>query len=138
MGVHMPYRGAAAGFMAAGVDWEPPAFETSNRSFASRIRFGRLDSASSRVDRERAEHALRAGLPLKASRVAWADDLPQALARVAGKRTVAPFGDRTNTRDERWRIGGPSHAEVRRIERVAAIDTALLRASRHVAASRIA
>lgn len=138
MAARMPYRGVAAGLIQDGAFRLPAKLETSSPSFAGQIRFGRLDRASSRIDRERAEAVLSAILPAHARKVIWADDLPRALGRVAGRNTVMPLYCLRSAGQGPWRIGGPRYREVRRIERVAALDAQLLRASRHVAASRVA
>jgi hypothetical protein len=98
------------------------------------IRFGRLSRASGRLDRARAEAAIRA--VWRARRVVWARGLADAIEIVAGRESSPPR-DAGVRRD--W--GGVRAlgrgAELARVRGVAELDERLLVGARHTAASRV-
>lgn len=103
---------------------------------ARSIRFGRLDRALDRLDRERAENAIHAVVTARRARVVWAGDLVEAVELVAARRShhlVVP------PRAREWRVSSPRirDSEESRIANVARIDRLILRAARHSAAARV-
>src|SRR5262245_670009 len=104
---------------------------------ARSIRFGRLDRATARLDRARAETAIRAvvgGDP----RGVWARGPVEGVELVAG-RSASPLFPSVD-RPSPWESGVVRlgrDVESRRIAGVAQIDEAILRAARHVAASKV-
>ena len=58
---------------------------------ARRVRFGRLDRASSRVDRARAEAAIREALGEQVEKIVWARGLVHGVELVAGRSARVPF-----------------------------------------------
>jgi hypothetical protein len=108
------------------------ARRSGTRRAAREVRFGRLDIASRRVDRERAAAALAAYS--REREVVWAGGLVEAVGRVAGGAGSLPIGFDGRV-DNVWRLGGGPSA--RRLERVADFDEAILRAARHAVASGV-
>jgi hypothetical protein len=104
---------------------------------AQSIRFGRLDRASARFDRERAETAIREWASIGRRRVIWADGLTDAVERAAGQdcdRARVPIV-RPGWGDGRILLG--RHPVYERIREVARLDERLLAAARHKAASAV-
>jgi hypothetical protein len=104
---------------------------------ARSVRFGRLDSASARFDRETAEEAIRLWTSNRRRLVSWAGGLTEAVELVAGRdldRARVPVG-RPGRHDGRVFVS--RWEEFARILRVAQLDERLLSAARHSAASRV-
>jgi hypothetical protein len=104
---------------------------------ARSIKFGRLERASARFDRERAETVIREWTSNQRCCVVWAEGLTQAVEQAAGRESNRARVPVVRVGWGESRVVLSRHAEYERIREVARLDERLLAAARHKAASRV-
>src|SRR5262245_48771058 len=107
------------------------------RGLARSVRFGRLDRAAWRLDRDRAENAIHR-LTGGRRQVEWAAGLVQAVEAAAGRASDPSLG-RVVSRQagDGWTVFSGRDPLRDRLRTVARLDERLLVAARHAAASGV-